>query len=161
MTCAKLLTALLLCVPVLAAAEAPKAKGKATHSPISAGHAVPPPLTPDQLAIAQHIHLGRIPCEMGNFLHMSADAAAPGYFSLQTRTHRYHMVPVVTSTGAIRLEDAKTGAVLLQLANKSMLMNTKLGQRLADECMSPAQLAVAETLKTNPPPSVLDAPSAQ
>jgi hypothetical protein len=161
MTCAKLLTALLLCVPVLAAAEAPKAKGKATHSPASAGHAVPPPLTPDQLAIAQHIHLGRIPCEMGNFLHLNADATAPGYFNLHTKTHHYRMVPVLTATGAIRLEDARTGAVLLQLANKSMLMNTKLGQRLADECLSPTQHAVAEALKTNPPPSVLDAPSAK
>ncbi|MGH8848605.1 MAG: hypothetical protein ACREXQ_15380, partial [Polaromonas sp.] len=50
------------------------------------------------------------------------------------------------------------GAVWLQLANKSMLMNQKLGIRLADECMSPSQLAVAEALKLNPPASVLDAP---
>jgi hypothetical protein len=68
------------------------------------------------------------------------------------------MFPVATTTGAIRLEDQKAGAVWLQLANKSMLMNQKLGIRLADECMSPAQVAMAEVLKRNPPPSVLDAP---
>jgi len=39
-----------------------------------------------------------------------------------------------------------------------MLMNQKLGVRLADECMSPAQMAVAEAIKLNPPASVLDAP---
>jgi hypothetical protein len=66
------------------------------------------------------------------------------------------MAPVVTSTGAIRLEDAKAGGVWLQLSNKSMLMSQKLGSRLADECMSPAQVAVAERLKTNPAPSLLE-----
>jgi hypothetical protein len=70
---------------------------------------------------------------------------------------KYRMSPVATSTGAIRLEDQKNGAVWLQLANKSMLMNHKLGQRLADECMSPAQVIVAESIRKNPPPSVLEA----
>ena len=68
---------------------------------------------------------------------------------------KYRMFPVATSTGAIRLEDQKAGAVWLQLGNKSMLMNQKLGQRLADECMSPQQVAVAESLKLNPAQSVL------
>jgi hypothetical protein len=68
------------------------------------------------------------------------------------------MFPVLTTTGAIRLEDRKAGAVWLQLANKSMLMNQKLGTRIADECASPAQIAVAEAIKLNPPVSVLDAP---
>ena len=68
------------------------------------------------------------------------------------------MFPVATTTGAIRLEDRKAGAVWLQLANKSMLMNQKLGTRLADECASPAQIAMAEAIKLNPPVSVLDAP---
>jgi hypothetical protein len=38
-----------------------------------------------------------------------------------------------------------------------MLMNHKLGQRMADECKSPQQVAVAEQFKLTPPPSVLDA----
>ena len=68
------------------------------------------------------------------------------------------VLPVATTTGAIRLEDQKAGAVWLQLPNKSMLMNQKLGMRLADDCMSPAQMKVAEAIKLNPPASVLDAP---
>jgi hypothetical protein len=69
----------------------------------------------------------------------------------------YHLTPVETSTGVIRLEDKKAGAVWLQLANKSMLMNQKIGRRLADECMSPLQANVAEALKVNPAPGLLDA----
>jgi hypothetical protein len=70
------------------------------------------------------------------------------------------MFPVETTTGAIRLEDRKAGAVWLQLANKSMLMNQKLGQRLADACVSPEQAIVAESLSRSTAPSVLDAPAA-
>ena len=66
------------------------------------------------------------------------------------------MSPVVTSTGAIRLEDQKGGAVWLQIGNKSMLMNQRLGQRLADECMSPQQMIVAEAIKKSPPVSVFE-----
>ena len=89
---------------------------------------------------------------------VDADKKLPGYFDIQGKAFKYRMFPVPTSTGAIRLEDQKSGAVWLQLGNKSMLMNQKIGTRLADECMSPAQLAMAEAIKLNPPPSLLDAP---
>jgi hypothetical protein len=115
-------------------------------------------LTPAELAIAERVHVGNLPCELGASVTLAADAKAPGYFDVQGKNFKYRMFPVATTTGAIRLEDQKAGAVWLQLANKSMLMNQKLGIRLADECMSPSQMAVAEALKLNPPPSVLDAP---
>ncbi len=115
-------------------------------------------LTPAELAIAERVHVGQLPCELGASVTLTADAKAPGYFDVQGKNFKYRMFPVATTTGAIRLEDQKAGAVWLQLANKSMLMNQKQGIRLADECMSPAQVAVAESLKRNPAPSVLDAP---
>ena len=68
------------------------------------------------------------------------------------------MLPVGTSTGVVRLEDQRAGATWLQIANKSMLMNQKQGKRMADECMSPEQLQVAEAIKKNPPQSLLEAP---
>lgn len=115
-------------------------------------------LTPAELAIAERVHVGKLPCELGAAVDLTADPKAPGYFNVSGKNFKYRMFPVATTTGAIRLEDQKAGAVWLQLANKSMLMNQKLGVRLADECMSPAQLAVAEAIKLNPPASVLDAP---
>ena len=44
----------------------------------------------------------------------------------------------------------------LQVANKSMLINRKLGQRMADECMSPEQNQVAEAIKKNPPAALFE-----
>jgi len=115
-------------------------------------------LTPAELAIAERVHVGKLPCELGAAVDLAADPKSPGYFNISGKNFKYRMFPVATTTGAIRLEDQKAGAVWLQLANKSMLMNQKLGVRLADECMSPQQMAVAEAIKLNPPASVLDAP---
>jgi hypothetical protein len=113
-------------------------------------------LSPEELAIAQKVLTGRIACELGAFVNVTADAATPGRFVIEGKGFKYQMTPVVTSTGTVRLEDAKGGAVWLQIANKSMLMNQKLGQRLADECMSSEQTLVAEAIKKNPPPSVFE-----
>ena len=113
--------------------------------------------TPAELAIAERVQVGKIPSELGASVTLTADAKNPGYFDMQGKNFSYRMFPVATSTGAIRLEDQKAGAVWLQLANKSMLMNQKLGIRLADECTSPAQLEVAQNLKLNPPVSILEA----
>lgn len=113
-------------------------------------------LSPAELAIAERVHVGRIACELGAYVTVAADAVSPGHFNIEGKGFKYHMAPVVTSTGAVRLEDAKAGAVWLQIANKSMLMNQKLGQRLADECMSAEQTVVAEAIKRNPPPSVFE-----
>ena len=115
-------------------------------------------LTPAELTIAERVHVGRIPCELGAFVTVEADKKLPGYFDIHGKAFKYRMFPMPTTTGAIRLEDQKSGAVWLQIGNKSMLMNQKNGTRLADECMAPPQLAMAEAMKLNPPPSLLDAP---
>ena len=117
---------------------------------------VDPPLAPQELSIAERVHVGHLPCELGASIRMTADAHTPGYFDLQGKGYKYRMRPVATSTGAIRLEDEKAGAVWLQLANKSMLMDQKNGRRLADECAHPDQVAVANDMKINPPPLLID-----
>jgi len=114
------------------------------------------PVSPQELSIAERVHVGQLPCELGAFVRLTADANAPGYFNLQGKGYKYRMRPVATTTGAIRLEDEKAGAVWLQLANKSMLMDQKNGRRLADECAHPEQVAFAKDMKVNPPPALID-----
>ena len=114
-------------------------------------------VSPEELAIAERVYVGQIGCELGVTVSVIADPVAPGHFHVGGKGFKYHMAPVVTSTGTVRLEDPVGGAVWLQIANKSMLMDQKRGQRLADECMSPEQTVVAEAIKKTPPPSLLDA----
>lgn len=113
-------------------------------------------LSPDELAMAKRVYVGKMACELGASVNVTSDPQAPGHFHLEGKGFRFHMAPVLTSTGAVRLEDPKAGAVWLQIANKSMLMDQKRGQRLADDCMSPEQVAVAETLKKAPAPNLLE-----
>lgn len=115
-------------------------------------------LTTAELSIAQRVEVGAVQCELGQWVAVVADPKVPGYFDVSGKKFHFRMAPVVTSTGAIRLEDAKAGAVWLQLANKSMLMSQKLGARLADACVTPAQAVVAAAMEKTPPPSLLDAP---
>lgn len=113
-------------------------------------------LSPQELEIAHQIEVGDVACELGVAVSIKADPIKPGYFNVQGKKFKFRMVPVVTSTGALRLQDARAGAVWLQLANKSMLMNQKAGVRLADACMSPAQMAVSKAMEKDPPPSLLE-----
>lgn len=119
-------------------------------------------LSEEDLAVAQRVFTGKVQCELGADVTVTADEKRPGFFTVSTKNVRYRMHPVESRTGAIRLEDPKAGAMWLQISNKSMLMNQKMGLRLADECQAPAQLAVADEMKKNPPKNLFegaDAPS--
>ncbi len=106
-------------------------------------------LTDADLEVAKSVYLGEIPCELGATVHITQHKRE-GFFVVRTGIQRFRMHPVESKTGAIRLEDPVGGAMWLQLSNKSMLMSQKMGKRLADDCMNPAQMAVNEALKKNP-----------
>ena len=112
-------------------------------------------LSEADIEVAKKVHVGEIKCELGASVKITP-MKREGLFLVSTKGYRFRMHPVESRTGAIRLEDAKQGAMWLQLGNKSMLMSQKLGQRLADECQSPQQLTYAENLKNNPLPSILE-----
>ena len=152
--------------PTKAAAPKPKAKAPAKKKLAPSAQKAVEENTPieDDLSIvltdadrevARKVYVGDIPCELGASVKVTP-MKREGMFAVTTKGHRYRMHPVESRTGAIRLEDPKGGAMWLQLGNKSMLMSQKLGQRIADECMSPDQLTAAEALKKNPMPSLLE-----
>lgn len=114
-------------------------------------------LTEAELETAKRIHTGKIQCELGADVTVTADEKNPGFFHVAAGKQRYYMHPVESRTGAIRLEDNRAGAMWLQLGNKSMLMNQKAGQRVADECAASEQRAFAEEMKKGPAqPGLLD-----
>lgn len=137
--------------------QKPKKAAEATSPATAVAASEPsPPLAPELQAIADQIHTGKIPCELGQTVTLLHDAHEAGRFNLFLKNHVYHLTPVRSATGAIRLEDPVKGAVWIQLSDKSMLMNSQLGQRMADVCQSPAQIQVAQAQKLAPPPSLLE-----
>jgi len=144
-----------LCLP-MAWGQTTAPSSKKTARPAAPAPVSEEPASAEALVIAQLVHVGQMPCELGATVQLKKDPAAPGYFNVNGKGFRYRMKAVNTTTGAIRLEDAKAGAVWLQLANKSMLMDQKNGRRVADECAHPDQLAFAQEMIKNPPPSLID-----
>ena len=140
----------------LLGAQAASEPSRKARPPVQPAAVAPAPLGEDLLLLSAQVSIGNIPCELGQSVNLRADADAPGYFHLQLKNQRVHLRPVASATGALRLEDQARGAVWIQLANKSMLMDQKQGRRLADECMSPLQAAYAEHLRDNPAPNLLD-----
>lgn len=115
-------------------------------------------LTADELEVASRVYVGRLPCELGQTIIITPDAKAPGYFDLTTKKMRFRMHAVQSKSGAVRLDAVSSDATWIQLSNKSMLVNAKLGQRMADACASPEQLLVAQAFEKAPPPSLFDEP---
>ncbi|WP_234196128.1 hypothetical protein [Pseudacidovorax sp. NFM-22] len=113
-------------------------------------------LTDNDIEVAKRVFTGKIQCELGADVTVTADDAKPGFFTVSTKGAKYRMHPVESRTGAIRLEDSRAGAMWLQLGNKSMLMNQKQGVRMADECQAAAQVAFAEEMKKNPPKALFE-----
>ena len=103
------------------------------------------PLNEEQMAASTQVHAGDADCEFKNKISVTPDPDKPGRFRLQFGKMIFNMAPEPTTTGAVRLEDKKAGVVWLQIPTKSMLMNTKVGQRMIDFCMNSAQISEAQS----------------
>ncbi len=123
------------------AAKAPAAAKKA--APAAAATADPVAATPAQLAAAERVFYGTYLCEFDKSVQVSSIPKFPGYAELRFGKSVYVMKPVASDTGAIRLEDVKGETLVIQIANKSMLLNVKSGQRLLDGCVSDKHAKVA------------------
>lgn len=83
-------------------------------------------------APAANLLTGAFNCELGNRVDLAAGTGSD--VKLNWKGRSYTMTTVSTTTGAVRLEDKSSGLVWIQIPAKSMLLNAKLGQQLANEC---------------------------
>lgn len=107
-------------------------------------------LLPAAPVSAQNIHITELPaavdkrlvklkdgdyrCDQGRalqFRQVSADAQTA---VLKWNERDYPMRAVGVRSGALRYENAESGLVWLMIPSKSMLLDTRQGQRLADAC---------------------------
>jgi hypothetical protein len=145
-----------------AAQTAPAATKKPPAKPAARSSRKPEPPKPaapvllpagdEQIAAAKMAHLGVYDCEFNQSIQLIPHPQATGYIEVAWKKDIFVMKPVLSSTGALRLEDVTGRTLMIQIANKSMLMDTKIGQRLVDECIHPVQRAAIEAMKANPAP---------
>jgi hypothetical protein len=96
-----------------------------------------------QLLAAKEVLLGESGCEFEQKIQLDASAKHPGYVDLSFNKKTYTMKPVMSPTGALRLEDVRSETLMIQIASKTMVMNQKTGQRLVDNCVHPDQRTVS------------------
>ncbi len=96
-------------------------------------------ISPAQLDIAQRVNVGQADCEFKQNVHVQPLDGKPGFFKVAYGKNSYTMTPQETTTGAVRLEDKRAGAVWIQIPAKSMLMDAKAGRRLVDSCLHAEQ----------------------
>ena len=112
---------------------------------------IPGPGTPFPAPPAGTVFTGTMRCELGSAVTITQDPARPTMYQVSNGkglTYTMHQVP--TTTGVVRLEDRANGATWLQLGNKSMLMDQKRGERVADGCQNPQQAARDRELQQRP-----------
>jgi hypothetical protein len=136
--------------PQMAHAARPKAKAKAEPKVAPLAEA-----SPEQLLAAERVLLGQYGCEFGKSVEVAKDVVHAGYVTLKLAKQSWTMKPVLSSTGALRLEDVKGQTLLLQILTKSMLMDVKSGHRVVDACVHDTQREAEEHLRNNPQPSNL------
>ncbi|MBB5392083.1 MULTISPECIES: hypothetical protein [unclassified Herbaspirillum] len=83
---------------------------------------------------ATQLVTGNFNCELGNKVELRMDGRVTDGVTLVWKGNSYLMNPVGTSTGAVRLENKSEGLVWIQIPSKSMLLNSKIGQQLANDC---------------------------
>ena len=103
-----------------------------------------------QMQAADRVLLGRYECEFGRHISVERSTANPGYVNLSLDRQTWVMKPVLSATGATRLEDVRGQALLVQILTKSMVLNTKTGKRLVDACVHEVQRKAEAELATQP-----------
>jgi len=79
-------------------------------------------------------------CELGNKLTIYHNVNDDKYIALQWRSRLHRLLRVGTSTGANRFENKKNGLVWIGIPSKGILLDSKKGQQLANECKSKEQM---------------------
>ncbi|MEO6031136.1 MAG: hypothetical protein ABIP61_04385 [Burkholderiaceae bacterium] len=133
-------------------AQAASAKAKSAHKASrqaapKPAEVEPEPASPAQIEASDKVYLGAYACEFNQTVEIAGDPTHRGYIDVKHGKSAYLMKPVLSPTGAVRLEDVRGEGLLVQIASKSMLLNVKTGQRMVDNCVGAKQLELIEAAR--------------
>ncbi len=141
----------LLAAPLALQAQtaAPKPAAKSVKKAVApkAAEFIIPAASAEQVDAAERVYYGVYDCEFNQSIQIVASAKHPSYVDIKHGKADYLMKPVLSSTGAIRLEDVRGETLMVQIAAKSMLLNVKTARRLVDDCISPKQRELNEAAR--------------
>lgn len=78
-------------------------------------------------------------CELGNKITTYTNAGDDKYMAIRWKDKVLRLRRVGTSTGANRFENRKDALVWINIPTKAMLLDSRKGQQLANECRDPEQ----------------------
>lgn len=134
-----LLAGAVFLAPAIAAdAPAAKAAAKPAGKPARKAAVVEAPIadaSPEQVKAAELVFYGMHDCEFQQTVNVTQSAKHAAYVDVKAGKGSWLMKPVLSSTGAVRLEDVRGETLMVQIASKSMLLNVKSAQRIVDECL--------------------------
>jgi len=153
--------ALVLAGGVAMAADPPAKKNPRPAKSAAAPREVKlPEATPDQERAAELVYYGVYECELNKNVNILASTTHRFYFDVKHGKTTWLMKPVLSTTGAVRLEDVKGETLMVQIASKSMLLNMKTRHRLVDACISPRQRELLEAAQASQPADVTEGEAA-
>lgn len=94
---------------------------------------------PGEVKIGSATTVTNFNCELGNKITTYANADDDKHIAIRWKDKLHRMRKIGTSTGAQRFENHKVGLVWIDIPSKAMLLDSKKGQQLANECRSPEQ----------------------
>lgn len=75
-------------------------------------------------------------CELGNKVTIYQNVDDNKNLALRWRKQLYRLKSTSTTTGAYRFENSKSGLVWIVIPTKAILLDSRKGQQLANECKS-------------------------
>ena len=135
---------ILIAAPLISTAQ-PTRSAPVKSSTVLAEKAVLPkvalmrPASPEQIDASERVFYGVYECEFNQTIDITPSTPFPAYVNVKHGKTTYLMKPVLSSTGAVRLEDIRGQTLMVQIASKSMLLHVRTAKRLVDDCVSPKQ----------------------
>jgi hypothetical protein len=97
-------------------------------------------------------------CELGNKITIYRHANDDEHIALRWHQRVHQMSRVATSTGAHRFENTRYKLVWIGIPAKGMLLDSKHGQQLANECKDAEQMAEKPVASTDAPKLISASP---
>lgn len=135
-------TALCATGAVHAAEQKPAKVKKSAGKKKSADKAAEPAPQEDEPDVAGTTVL-EYKCELGNTLTIYQNDNDAAHIALRWKKRLHRLSRVGTTTGALRFENKTFGLTWIGIPSKGILLDSKIGRQLANNCQTPEQAAQA------------------